>query len=312
MATFLKIQFKDIRRFGLKLWSAKKLTKKQKEIYLKKSRKKVYKQSFFCRKLLQEKKFALFYGKLNHQSLKKRLHNIKGDRLKNLFLILEKRLDILCFRMKFFSTIGAARQMIVHRKILLNGQPAGFSQINVKIGDIISIDSSVFPQIISSVRNYMKLLASLLTKQNMSSHESSLKKIYTKSSIIKKNRIFFNNLFFKKKLLKNSVLLTKDYFNNSNLNNILIKKQLWLHVKNIKQKTCEEQKITLIKKNINNVVKLEKTNFKFSRLNSYKIPHVEINYATLTAILLPYQSNFGFCPNFPESLSYITIKNKNF
>ena len=158
MTALLKITFKDTRRFGLKFWPAKKLTRKQKEVYLKKNRKKIYKQSFFCRKLFQQKKLSLFYGKLNYQPFQTKLgalNKFKGDRLKNFFLTMEKRLDVLCFRMKFFPTLGTARQMILHHKVLLNGQPAKFSQINVKIGDIISIDPYIFPQISKSIHNYL-------------------------------------------------------------------------------------------------------------------------------------------------------------
>jgi len=340
MTALLKINFKDTRRFGLKFWPAKKLTRKQKDVYVKVARRKVYKQSFFCRKLFQQKKLSLFYGKLNFQSYQtafKKLNTLKGNRLKNFFINMEKRLDVLCFRMKFFSTLGTARQMILHQKVLLNGQPAKFSQINVKIGDIISMDSSLFPVVTKSIHNYLKFINLLIkrktfiynispTKKNFAPNifpkanlesfresfiPNSLANNFAKRSTVAalwKKQLFgyegnnkikessiFNHLFFDKKV---SIPLQKNYFFNTNLEKIIIKKNKWLQ---IQQTKSEIEKKT--KKN--------RINLKFSRLNAYKLPHLEINYATLTAILLPYQPNFGFSPKFSETLSYTLLRQRN-
>jgi len=323
MASLLKIQFKDTRRFGLKLWPTKKLTRKQKEVYLKKIRRKSYKQSFFCRQLFQKQKISLFYGKLSYRpfhSLLKKLNTLRGDRLKNFFLTMEKRLDVLCFRMKFFSTLGLARQMILHKKILLNGQPANFSQINVKIGDIISIHSSVFHQVTHSLHNYLKFLAILVQKRHFfSTMPSQVKKSFAlKNNIIKGGKsqltyldysIFFNHFLFERPVLSENL---SKFASSQNplLEKIISKKKYFLTSMNLYPNQKIIKKNSFFEKNIKreNILKSPKGHFKFSKLNAYKLPHLEINYATLTAILLPYQPNFGFRPYFPEQLSFNFIK----
>ena len=322
MTVLAKITFKDTRRFGLKFWPTKKFTRKQKEVYLKKNRKKLYKQSFFCRKLFQRKKIALFYGNLSYQPFQiklDQLNKFKGDRLKNFFLTMEKRLDVLCFRMKFFSTLGTARQMILHNKVFLNGQPAKFSQINVKIGDIISIDPFIFPQITKSIRTYLKVITLLVRKKGSVSNILPVKKISAQLPIYNKTKEYsmFNHLFFEKKSLNNTLEAEKNYYYSSKLEKIIIKKQYWLQKRKTKQNINEKKNNFANKNKINfNAEKFDDslrtiaTNLKFSKLNSYKLPHLEVNYATLTAILLPYQPNLGFYPTFPESLSYTIIKKK--
>lgn len=54
--------------------------------------------------------------------------------------ILERRLDVLLFRLGFVPTIYASKQLISHKKVKVNGHAnASFSRL-LKKGDIISFD----------------------------------------------------------------------------------------------------------------------------------------------------------------------------
>ena len=61
---------------------------------------------------------------------------ISGD---NLVLLLERRLDSMIHRFGFAPTIPAARQMVIHGHILVNGSRVNKPSYAVRKGDVISV-----------------------------------------------------------------------------------------------------------------------------------------------------------------------------
>lgn len=57
----------------------------------------------------------------------------------NLLILLERRLDNLVYRAGFAATIWAARQLVVHGHILVNGARLDLPSYSVRPGDVISI-----------------------------------------------------------------------------------------------------------------------------------------------------------------------------
>lgn len=57
----------------------------------------------------------------------------------NLVQLLETRLDAMVLRAGFAPTIYAARQMVSHGHMLLNGRKASIASQRVQIGDVISV-----------------------------------------------------------------------------------------------------------------------------------------------------------------------------
>ena len=53
---------------------------------------------------------------------------------------LEKKIDVALFRVNFYSSVRAARQAILHKKVLLNNQPILSPNYVLKPGDIFSVD----------------------------------------------------------------------------------------------------------------------------------------------------------------------------
>jgi small subunit ribosomal protein S4 len=63
-------------------------------------------------------------------------HGVSGE---NLLKLLERRLDNIVYRIGFAPTIMAARQMIVHGHIMVNGHKVDIPSYVVKMGDVISV-----------------------------------------------------------------------------------------------------------------------------------------------------------------------------
>ena len=53
--------------------------------------------------------------------------------------LLERRLDNMVYRMGFSPTLRAARQMVVHRHILVNGKNVNKPSFEVRVGDEITM-----------------------------------------------------------------------------------------------------------------------------------------------------------------------------
>ena len=98
------------------------------------------KKHFFQNRLSEKQQFKFLYGCLHEYQLKnlyKKFKN-KTKKFENVVLSLEKRLDIVLFRLKLAKSIFHAKQLINHRKIKVNGKIISFSNFLLKKGDIIT------------------------------------------------------------------------------------------------------------------------------------------------------------------------------
>ena len=67
----------------------------------------------------------------------------KGDTSENMIGLLERRLDAVIYRMKFVATVFAARQMVNHGHITVNGRRVNIPSYLVKEGDEIAMVNSM-------------------------------------------------------------------------------------------------------------------------------------------------------------------------
>ena len=91
---------------------------------------------------LQEKqKVRLMYGLTEKQFRKvfERASRMKGVAGENLLKLLESRLDNLVFRLGLAKTRRAARQVVNHGHIMVNGNKVNIPSYQVKPGDTISV-----------------------------------------------------------------------------------------------------------------------------------------------------------------------------
>jgi small subunit ribosomal protein S4 len=82
---------------------------------------------------MQEKQFSLFFERAL------RMPGITGE---NLFVLLEKRLDNVVYRLRFASSRSQARQIVLHGHVLINGKRVTIPSYLVKPEDEISIGES--------------------------------------------------------------------------------------------------------------------------------------------------------------------------
>lgn len=91
---------------------------------------------------LQEKQKIRFHFGVSEKQLRKYMVEAarrKGATGSNLISLLESRLDNVVWRLGFAPTIPAARQMVVHGHILIDGKRVDRPSYQVKIGKVIAI-----------------------------------------------------------------------------------------------------------------------------------------------------------------------------
>jgi small subunit ribosomal protein S4 len=103
--------------------------------------KKRRKLSEYGMQLLEKQKAKYTYGLLEKQFYNTFLKatQSKGITGENLLKFLESRLDNVVFRLGIAPTRRAARQLVSHRHIVVNGSVLNIPSYNVKPGDIIGV-----------------------------------------------------------------------------------------------------------------------------------------------------------------------------
>ncbi|MFL1780943.1 30S ribosomal protein S4 [Candidatus Hepatincolaceae symbiont of Richtersius coronifer] len=92
--------------------------------------------------LIAKQKLKGYYANIGEKQFRKYFEEAlrrKGDTSQNLIGLLESRLDAVVYRMKFVSTMFAARQFVNHGHILVNGKRVNIPSYLVKEGDEIEI-----------------------------------------------------------------------------------------------------------------------------------------------------------------------------
>lgn len=98
-------------------------------------------RSDFAQQLLEKQKLSFIYNireKQMRRYFEKALKQT-GATGENLLILLERRLDNLVYRAGFAATIWAARQMVSHRHVEVNGQTVNIPSYMVRPGDVITL-----------------------------------------------------------------------------------------------------------------------------------------------------------------------------
>ncbi len=107
--------------------------------------------------LTEKQKVRFMYGLTEKQFRKTfdRASKMKGVHGENFLKLLESRLDNLVYRIGFASTRRAARQLVNHGHITVNGKKVDIPSYSVKVGDVISVKetSKAHPAVKASLEN---------------------------------------------------------------------------------------------------------------------------------------------------------------
>ena len=113
--------------------------------------------------LAEKQKLRFMYGVLEGQFRKyyeeaSRRRGVTGDILLQL---LELRLDNIIYRLNFATTRAAARQMVSHGHVTVNGKKVNIASYSCKPGDVISVAAKARSQALAN--RFVELAASATT-----------------------------------------------------------------------------------------------------------------------------------------------------
>ena len=114
------------------------------------------KLSDFGVQLAAKQKLKKYYGDITEKQFLKIYQEAsrkRGDTSQILIELLERRLDAVVFRLKFAPTVFAARQLVNHGHVMVNGKVVDKKSSQVKDGDEISLqqESQNIPMIIQTL-----------------------------------------------------------------------------------------------------------------------------------------------------------------
>lgn len=125
--------------------------------------------SQYGKQLREKQKVKRLYGVLERQFRKyiKEALKTKGNTGETLLALLERRLDNVVYRLGFTPTRPAARQLVSHRHVLVNGQKVNIPSYQVRVGETIGLSSKAIeiPAIKKSLEEKDKKIPGWLDKK---------------------------------------------------------------------------------------------------------------------------------------------------
>ena len=134
------------RRLGVNLWGRPKSPLNSREYGPGQHGQRRKKSIDFGVQLMAKQKLKGYYGNIGEKQFKKYYQEAvrrKGDTGLNLIGILESRMDALLYRSKLAPTVFAARQLINHGHVMLNGKRCNIASVMLKPGDVIQLKDKV-------------------------------------------------------------------------------------------------------------------------------------------------------------------------
>ncbi len=139
-------KYKINRRLGENLWGRAKSPVNKREYGPGQHGQRRKKPTDFGTQLRAKQKLKGYYGNITERQFRKIYTEAirkKGDTSENLIGLLERRLDAVVYRLKFAPTVFAARQMVSHGHVMINGKRADIASMFVKEGDLVELNSKM-------------------------------------------------------------------------------------------------------------------------------------------------------------------------
>jgi small subunit ribosomal protein S4 len=149
MARYTGPRTRISRRFGVPIFGASKYLERKNYppgMHGPKSRRK---HTDYALGLIEKQKLRFYYGLMEKQfrGVYKKALNQRGVTGETMLQILETRLDNVVFQLGFGATRAAARQMVGHGHVRVNGRKVSISSYACKVNDVIEVkDTSVSKQ----------------------------------------------------------------------------------------------------------------------------------------------------------------------
>ena len=142
MSKRIAAKHKIDRRLGVNLWGSAKSPINERNYAPGQHGANKKKPTEYGIQLLAKQKLKGYYGNLTERQFRRiyqKASRMRGDTSQNIVELLESRLDAIVYRMKFASTVFAARQLINHGHVKVNGKTVNIPSYTVSEGDTIEI-----------------------------------------------------------------------------------------------------------------------------------------------------------------------------
>lgn len=143
MSKRISAKFKLDRRMGQNVWGRSKSPVNRREYgpgeHGQRRRGKI---SDFGVQLRAKQMLKGYYGSITEKQFKrtyKEAERMKGDTPENLIGLLERRLDAVVYRAKFVPTVFAARQLVNHGHVKVNGRRVNIASYRCAVDDVIEL-----------------------------------------------------------------------------------------------------------------------------------------------------------------------------
>jgi small subunit ribosomal protein S4 len=135
-------KYKINRRLGLNLWGRPKSPLNKRDYGPGQHGQRRKKPTDFGTQLMAKQRLKGYYANIGERQFRRYYEEAvrrKGDTSENLIELLERRLDTVCYRMKFAITPFASRQLVNHGHIQVNGKRVTIPSYLVKDGDVVEL-----------------------------------------------------------------------------------------------------------------------------------------------------------------------------
>lgn len=152
MARYTGPRVRISRRFGLPIFGPTKYLERRNYgpgVHGPKSRRKT---TDYGLGLIEKQKLRYFYGLMEKQfrGVYEKAKNKRGITGETMLQILETRLDNVCYQLGFANTRAAARQMVNHGHITVNGRKASIASFALKVNDVIAVKNNTVSRQLAS------------------------------------------------------------------------------------------------------------------------------------------------------------------
>lgn len=150
MTKRIQAKYKIDRRYGINLWGRPKSPVNKREYGPGEHGQRKGKMTDYGIQLAAKQKLRCYYGNITEKQFRGLYQEAvrrKGDTGENLVGLLERRLDAVVYRLRWVSTVFAARQMVNHGHIRVNGKRVNIASYQVRDGDVIELKASMHDNI---------------------------------------------------------------------------------------------------------------------------------------------------------------------